>query len=95
MYEFFEHTADVGLRVQTTTLDQLFADAARGLFSMVAPNLDAVQGVLERRYELTGEEYDYLLFDWLNELLFTFETEHLVLAYPQVKIDKILPNGLI
>ena len=61
MYEFFEHTADVGLRVQTTTLDQLFADAARGLFSMVAPNLDAVQGVLERRYELTGEDAPYAM----------------------------------
>ena len=31
MYEFFEHTADLGLRVRAPTLDVLFAEAACAL----------------------------------------------------------------
>jgi SHS2 domain-containing protein len=29
MYELFEHTADMGMRVRATELNQLFVDAAR------------------------------------------------------------------
>jgi SHS2 domain-containing protein len=53
----------------------LFAEAARGLFSMIAPNLEAVRPRVEKRFETSEESYDYLLFDWLNELLFAWETD--------------------
>lgn len=87
MYEIFEHTADLGLRVRAATLPELFAEAARGLFSVVATNLGAVQAVCERVYQLESDDREYLLCDWLNELLYTFETERLVLAEFAVEID--------
>lgn len=80
MYEVFEHTADLGLRVRAPTLEALFAESAEGLFSLIYPNLDAVRRVRQKRFDLAGDELDYLLFDWLNELLFTFATERLLLA---------------
>lgn len=78
MYETFEHTADLGLRVRASDLDQLFADAARGFFSMLVVNLDEVRPVNARTYHITGDQPDYLLFDWLSELLYAFETEQLL-----------------
>ena len=87
-YELFEHTADVGLRVRAPSLDRLFADAALGLFSMVIPNLDAVRTLIEKQIEATEDAYDYLLFDWLNELLYIFETEHLVFVDFDVQIQE-------
>ncbi|MFV1965921.1 MAG: archease [Pirellulaceae bacterium] len=86
-YELFEHTADVGLRVRSPSVERLFEDAAVGLFSMVAPNLNAVRPISEKQIETSEDAYDYLLFDWLNELLYTFETEHLVLVDFDVRID--------
>jgi len=88
MFEVFEHTADLGLRVQAPSLDALFAEAARGLFSILVTNLNDVQCVLERRYDLQDDECDYLLFDWLDELLYTFETENLLFARFDVSIDE-------
>ncbi len=41
MYEIFEHTADLGIRVCAGSLDELFADAARGLFAVMVANVDA------------------------------------------------------
>jgi SHS2 domain-containing protein len=88
MYEVFDHTADVGLRILAPDRSALFAEAARALFSLVVVNLDAVQAVEQRHYELAGEQDEYLLFDWLNELLYTFETEHLLLSEFQVELSR-------
>ena len=91
MYETFAHTADMGLRVQSRDLNSLYADAARGLFSMLVENLDQVRPVQQKVYQIAGDEQDYLLLDWLNELLFTFDTERLLLAQFDVHVQ---PPGL-
>ncbi|HWC88486.1 MAG TPA: archease [Pirellulales bacterium] len=80
MYETFEHTADLGLRVRAADLPSLFADAGRGLFSIIVAGGVQVQPQEEWRCELSGSRLDELLFDWLNELLYVFESRHLLLA---------------
>ena len=90
MYETFEHTADMGIRARAGSLDELFADAARGLFSVMVENPDAVRPCQEVR-ELSGENIEELLHDWLAELLYTFHALRLVLAEFQVQIG---PAGL-
>ncbi len=88
MYEVFEHTADLGLRVKAASLNDLMADAASGLFSMIVVNLDDVERVVTKTYKVLGNQPDYLLFDWLTELLYTFDTERLVLADFKVHLDE-------
>ncbi|HVU90306.1 MAG TPA: archease, partial [Pirellulales bacterium] len=78
MYEIFEHTADLGLRVTAPDLETLLVDAARGLLSIIIANLDEVRLIQEKKIEVSAAAPDYLLFDWLGELLYLFETEHLV-----------------
>ena len=87
MYETFEHTADLGLRVHAKTLETLFEDAGRGIFSMMTTNLEGVRCLHERTYRIAGAATDYLLFDWLNELLYTFESERLLLSEFTVVFD--------
>ena len=43
MYELFEHTADLGLRVIAPDLDTLFAEAGACLFSAVVEDLGTVR----------------------------------------------------
>lgn len=88
MYEVFDHTADVGLRIWAQDRSSLFVEAARGLFSLVVLNPDAVQAVERRSYEIAGEQDEYLLFDWLSELLYTWETEHLLLSEFHVELGR-------
>ncbi len=80
MFELFEHTADIGIRVRSETLETLFAEAARGLFSVIAANLDAVRPLQEMALKIGGNRHDDLLFDWLDELLYSFDTKHLLLG---------------
>jgi SHS2 domain-containing protein len=88
MHEVFAHTADIGLRARATTLNGLFGDAATGLFALIVANLVEVHPREELKFELSGRagEYDYLLFDWLNELLFTFDSRRIVLSKFEVNV---------
>ncbi|MCI0360036.1 MAG: archease [Planctomycetaceae bacterium] len=80
MFEHFDHTADLGLRVKAATLEQLLVESGRGLLAMLVANPEAVRGVQSRTVELSASEPAYLLFDWLSELLYAFESEKLLLA---------------
>lgn len=88
MYEVFAHTADIGLRVRAATLDDLFADAAAGLFSLIVDNLDDVRSCDQLNFSVSGQEgeYDYLLFDWLNELLYAFDSRRILLSKFAVRV---------
>jgi SHS2 domain-containing protein len=86
MYELFEHTADLGLRVRAADLDTLFAEAAACLFSAVVEDLSSVRPETAVTVELTGEDREYLLFDWLKELLYRFDAEHMVFGQFEVQV---------
>jgi len=88
MYEFFEHTADLGLRIQAATLEALLTDAAHGLLAMLVANPDAVRPLQSKTIKIAAEEPAYLLFDWLNELLYAFESDKLLLSAFDLKLDK-------
>ena len=92
-YEIFEHTADVGIRVRAAALADLLADAARGLFSLIVANLDAVQPVQEVEFRIAGQQPDDLLFDWLAELLYTFETRRLLFSDFRVDGGRVRVDG--
>ncbi len=80
MFEHFDHTADLGLRAKAATLEELLAEAGRGLLAMIVANPQDVRGVKPRTIELSAAEPAYLLFDWLSELLYAFESEKLLLC---------------
>jgi SHS2 domain-containing protein len=87
MYETFDHTADVGLRIRANDLAGLLEEAAAALFSILVVNLDAVRPLQEVAFRVQGVDRDDLLHDWLAELLFTFETRHMVFGQFHVELD--------
>lgn len=86
MYELFEHTADLGLRVRAADLDTLFAEAAQALFAAIVEDPGSVQPLQQIDVELADEDRAYLLFDWLRELLYRFDSEHLLCSRFAVQV---------
>jgi SHS2 domain-containing protein len=76
-YELIEHTADMGLKAYGGTLAEAFANAAYGMFSIIA-ELDKVKEVEIRRVEVDADDIEGLLFEWLNSLLYYFDVEGLI-----------------
>ena len=91
MYELFEHTADLGLRATAADLDALFAEMAKALLAAMVENPEAVRPDAAATIEIAGDDREYLLFDWLKELLHRFDAEHTV--YSRFKVT-VRPDGL-
>ena len=84
-YEEIEHTADVGIRAYGRTLDEIFANAAEGMFSLIA-DLSKVRPVGEAEVRLTAEDIPTLLLRWLTELLYVHETDRLLFSSCEAKV---------
>jgi SHS2 domain-containing protein len=89
MYEMFDHTADLGLRARAPDLDTLFAEAGRALFAAIVEDLDTIEARKEVPFELAGDERELLLFDWLKELLYQFDSQHLVFSRFEVHVGDV------
>ena len=91
MYETFEHTADLGLRIRAADLDTLFAEAALALASVLVEDPATVRPLEAITVQLEGTEPDLLLFDWLRELLYRFDAGHRLFSRFAVTVR---PDGL-
>ena len=90
-YEIVEHTADVGFHAWGATVAELFANAARALMA-IATDPAAVSGNLERGVEIAGHDLESLMVNWLEEILYLFDTGKF--AARDFVVDDIAPEWL-
>lgn len=76
-FETFDHTADIGIRAWGNEFSEVFEEAAKALFSVIV-DLKTVTSTQTLHLELASENGEELFLNWLKELLFIFETKHLV-----------------
>ncbi|MBV9306772.1 MAG: archease [Acidobacteriaceae bacterium] len=72
-FEILEHPADIGFRAYGQSLEELFANCAHALISII---FDPADIALKHHWELEAESSDLesLLVNWLNEVLFYVDT---------------------
>jgi protein archease len=88
MYETFDHTADLGLRVRAADLDTLFAEAGEALFAAIVEDVAAVEAREAVAIDIAGDDLPYLLFDWLRELLYRFDAGRMLYRRFDVKVGE-------
>jgi SHS2 domain-containing protein len=76
-FKLIEHTADIGVIAYGQTLAEAYANAAYGMFSIIA-ELKNVKEAESREVELYEDDPEALLFEWLNRLLYVFDVERLL-----------------
>jgi SHS2 domain-containing protein len=72
-YRLLSHTADLALEVWGADLEELFANAARGMFAQMVEVAD-MPVTVQRVIDLTAGDDESLLVAWLSELLYLRET---------------------
>ncbi len=77
--EHLDFAGDARLRVRSDSLAGLFAAAARGLTGIMT-DPDGIEARQRHRVALSAPDLESLLVDWLNELVFLFETRRLLIA---------------
>ncbi len=87
MFETFDHTADVGLRVLAPDLEALFEEAAKALTAALLGADAKLASKQEISVALDADDRVDLMHDWLAELHFYFETKRFVCATADVTLS--------
>ncbi len=84
-FTILEHTADIGFKAWGTTAEELFENCARAMMAIAVEDwrIDTTE---ERVVEVTGEDYESLLVNWLSEVLYLFDSEEFVVGRFHVDI---------
>ena len=89
MYETFEHTADLGLRIRAADLDTLFAEAAEALFATIVEDIKAIEPANASMSSLLRKTSTICCSIGCDELLYRFDGEKLVFGC----FDVLLHDG--
>jgi SHS2 domain-containing protein len=76
-FDFIEHTADTGIVAYGADPKEAFANAAYGMFSLMA-DLDSVEEEVCRHIQVEAADRESLVITWLNELLYLLDVERIV-----------------
>lgn len=85
-YEIIDHTADIGLRAYGRDLKQLFANAACGMFGILA-DLKNVRPKESLEIKLKAPNTEELFLSWLSELLYQYNSKGII--FKEFLIDEL------
>lgn len=88
MFDFFEHTADLGIEVQGASLEALFEEAANALLGTILQHPEKVKPTITKSFEIHETNTELLLRDFLNQLLILFETQRLVFSAIKITLKE-------
>jgi SHS2 domain-containing protein len=90
-FEIVEHTADIGFRAWASTPAELFQNSALALMA-IAADAEAVSGSEERTITVGGHDYESLLVNWLEEILYLFDSAQF--APRDFRVDEVTPTSV-
>lgn len=85
-HKFLDHTADVGFKMEASSLNELFEGAAILTFEVMA-DLKKVSPKLTKKISLENKSIDKLLFDFIEELIYLKDAEYMLYSKFNIKID--------
>lgn len=91
-WEHFEHEADIGVRGYADTVAQAFEQTALAL-SSVMTELDNIQNEQCIVVECQAPDFEVLLVDWLNEIVYQMATKKMLFRSYQVEITNHTLNA--
>ncbi|MEM3796390.1 MAG: archease [Archaeoglobaceae archaeon] len=93
-YRFIDHTADIAFEVYGKDLAELLENSAYAFYDAFIYT-EKLKGSKQKVVEVEAEDEDLLLYRWLNELLFLFETEFFAGKDVKVEVSDSVAKGII
>src|SRR4029077_7067270 len=89
-YHYLEDigTADIALEATGRDLRELFMAAADATMNVMIDNLDAIESREPRQIELSNDNIEMLLFDFLQEFIYFKDAKRLLLRARETHIDQ-------
>ncbi len=87
-FEHLPHTADVIVVGYGETLEEAFANAAKGVFAVIT-DVSKVEPKECREVEDEADDLEQALYKWIDDLLLYFDSEGLVFSKFEVELEKV------
>jgi SHS2 domain-containing protein len=89
-YRYLEEigTADIAFEASGRDLPELFTAAADATMNVMIDNLDAIESRETLQIELSNDNIEMLLFDFLQELIYFKDAKRLLLRARETQIDR-------
>jgi SHS2 domain-containing protein len=84
-FEILEHTADIGIAAYGKNKREVFINAAKVMFEIIAGENKTLKENFCDKIKLEADNLEGLLFAWLNELLYISETKLVILNKFEIK----------
>ena len=81
-------TADIAFEATGRDLPELFAAASDATINVMIDNIDAIEPRETRQIELSNDNVEMLLFDFLQELIYFKDARRLLLRARKAQIDQ-------
>jgi SHS2 domain-containing protein len=91
-FELLEHTSDIGVLARGANREEAVVSASKGLVSILV-NPSGFRPLEERHFHATGPDEAAQIVNWLNEILFFFDTEGMV--FSDFEIESWTPDGIV
>ncbi len=76
-FEYKDHTADTIVHAKGTDLKEAFEQAALGTYQVMT-DTSLIEHKITKEVSIKSEDDKSLLFDWIDQLIFLFDTEFFV-----------------
>lgn len=86
-YRYFDVTADVGVEAWGDTLDEVFENAALAMFNVMC-NTKKVNPVKKKKVQVSAEDLEGLLREWLTQLLGLKDIYGMMFSKFSVSVDE-------
>ncbi len=76
-FEFKDHTADTIVYAKGENLQEAFEQAALGTYEVMT-DISLIETSLSKEVNIKSEDLKSLLFDWIDQLIYLFDTEYFI-----------------
>ena len=90
-FKFIEHTADIKFQAFGNSLEEAFKNSALAMSKSILD--EKLKGKISKKIKARGKDSERLLYDFLEELLFLFDSENFLVT--EVKSIKIKEGELV
>jgi SHS2 domain-containing protein len=86
-YEFLEHTADIKFVVYGKSLKAIFENSVLAIAEFISKG-EKIESVKTKRFKILGRDYEELLYNFIDEIIYFLDVENFISAKAEVKIDE-------
>ncbi|MEK6847100.1 MAG: archease [Nanoarchaeota archaeon] len=86
-YELLEHTSELKLKIYGKRLEEIFENCALAFSDIISRGKKVKKNKI-KEIEISGKDFESLMYNFIEELIYLLDAENLIVSSAKVKVDK-------